>query len=223
MKKVLNFALIVAIALTGATMFTGCSSGDEAVVENNPNYNAVTNEVTAQFVLNVSSATGNTTRQSADVVQKNANFRGLKDAKLIGLSTGHSSYLAPYNGEATTDPSYAVKKTYDLGTLYAANSVDNAGTNNRDNSSRRVLQLVLPMQTDAMLVYARAIPTGTDEENGKVTMNVTANPENTTFSLASRLGEKSDAYQQTLDMSAAIINRVMSVSLNPTTGPWGKE
>ena len=223
MKQVLNFALIVAIALTGATMFTGCSSGDEAVVENNPNYNAVTNEVTAQFVLNVSSATGNTTRQSADVVQKNANFRGLKDAKLIGLSTGHSSYLAPYNGEATTDPSYAVKKTYDLGTLYAANSVDNAGTNNRDNSSRRVLQLVLPMQTDAMLVYARAIPTGTDEENGKVTMNVTANPENTTFSLASRLGEKSDAYQQTLDMSAAIINRVMSVSLNPTTGPWGKE
>lgn len=223
MKQVLNFALMGAIALTGATMFTGCSSGDEAVVENNPNYNAVTNEVTAQFVLNVSSATGNTTRQSADVVQKNANFRGLKDAKLIGLSTGHSSYLAPYNGESTTDESYKVKKTYDLGTLYAANAVENTGTNNSENSSRRVLQLALPLQTDAMLVYARAIPKGTDEENGKVTMNITPNPENITFSLASRLGEKSDAYQQTLDMSAAIINRVMSVSLNPTTGPWGKE
>lgn len=223
MKKVLNFALIGAIALTGATMFTGCSSGDEAVVENNPNYNAVTNEVTAQFVLNVSSATGNTTRQSADVVQKNANFRGLKDAKLIGLSTGNSSYLAPYNGEATTDPSYAVKKTYDLGTLYAATSVDNTGTNNKDNSSRRVLQLVLPLQTDAMLVYARAIPSGTDEENGKVGMNVMANPENTTFSLVSRLGDKSTAYNQTLTMSAAIINRVMGVSLSATTAPWTNE
>ena len=223
MKKVLNFALIVAIALTGATMFTGCSSGDEAVVENNPNYNAVTNEVTAQFVLNVSSATGNTTRQSADVVQKNANFRGLKDAKLIGLSTGHSSYLAPYNGEATTDPSYAVKKTYDLGTLYAANSISNAGDDNKESSSRRVLQLVLPLQTDAMLVYARAIPSGTDEENGKVSMNITANPENTTFSLTSRLGDKGTAYDQTLNMSAAIINRVMSVSLNATTGAWTNE
>ena len=222
MKKVLNFALIGAIALTGATMFAGCSSDDEAVVENNPNYNAVTNEVTAQFVLNVSSATGNTTRQSADVVQKNANFRGLKDAKLIGLSTTHSSYLAPYSGEATTEPSYAVKKTYDLGTLYAATSVDNTGTNNRDNSSRRVLQLVLPLQTDAMLVYARAIPSGTDEVNGKVGMNITANPENITFSLASRLGDKSTAYEQTLAMSAAIINRVMSVSLN-TAATWTNE
>ena len=222
-KKVLNFALIVAIALTGATMFTGCSSGDEAVVENNPNYNAVTNEVTAQFVLNVSSATGNTTRQSADVVQKNANFRGLKDAKLIGLSTGHSSYLAPYNGESTTEPSYAVKKTYDLGTLYAANAVNNEGTNNKENSSRRVLQLILPLQTDAMLVYARAIPSGTDEENGKVGMNVMANPENTTFSLVSRLGDKSTAYNQTLAMSAAIINRVMGVSLSATTASWTNE
>lgn len=223
MKKVLNFALIVAIALTGATMFTGCSSGDEAVVENNPNYNAVTNEVTAQFVLNVSSATGNTTRQSADVVQKNANFRGLKDAKLIGLSTSHSSYLAPYNGEATTEPSYAVKKTYDLGTLYAASSISNAGDDNKESSSRRVLQLVLPLQTDAMLVYARAIPSGTDEENGKVGMNVMANPENTTFSLVSRLGDKSTAYNQTLTMSAAIINRVMGVSLSATTAPWTNE
>ena len=223
MKKVLNFALMGAIALTGATMFTGCSSGDEAVVENNPNYNAVTNEVTAQFVLNVSSATGNTTRQSADVVQKNANFRGLKDAKLIGLSTGHSSYLAPYNGEATTDEAYAVKKTYDLGTLYAASSISNAGTDNKDNSSRRVLQLALPLQTDAMLVYARAIPEGTDKENGKVTMNITPNPENITFNLNSRLGDNSTAYEQTLNMAAAIINRVMSVSLVTTTTPWKNE
>ena len=231
MKKLFNFALVGAIALTGATMFAGCSSGDEAVVENNPNYNAVTNEVTAQFVLNVSSATGNTTRQSADVVQKNANFRGLKDAKLIGLSTKHSGYLAPYNGEATTDASYAVKKTYDLGTLYAANSVNNGVDNtvdppvynNKDNSSRRVLQLALPLQTDAMLVYARAIPEGTDEVNGKVTMNITPNPENITFSLASRLGDNSEAYEQTLNMAAAIINRVMSVSLVATTTPWKNE
>ena len=224
MKKIKYFALMSAIALTGTIGITSCSSDEKAVADNNPSYDPVAQTVTAQFVLNVSSAANNKiTRQSADIVQKNNNFRGLKDAKLIGLSTGHSSYLAPYNGEATTDPSYAVKKTYDLGTLYAANSVDNTGTNNRDNSSRRVLQLVLPLQTDAMLVYARAIPTGTDEENGKVTMNVTANPENTTFSLTSRLGENSDAYEQTLNMTAAIINRVMSVSLNPTTGPWGKE
>ena len=205
MKKIKYFALMSAIALTGTIGITSCSSDEKAVADNNPSYDPVAQTVTAQFVLNVSSAANNKiTRQSADIVQKNNNFRGLKDAKLIGLSTGHSSYLAPYNGEATTDPSYAVKKTYDLGTLYAANSVDNTGTNNRDNSSRRVLQLVLPLQTDAMLVYARAIPTGTDEENGKVTMNVTANPENTTFSLTSRLGENSDAYEPCLLLSLIV-------------------
>jgi hypothetical protein len=74
-----------------------------------------------------------------------------------------------------------------------------------------------------MLVYARAIPSGTDEENGKVGMNVTANPENTTFSLVSRLGDKSTAYEQTLTMSAAIINRVMGVSLSATTSAWTNE
>ncbi len=232
MKKYFNYAYVGAIALLGASGFTACSSADDIIeveepqakVAENPTYDPVAKTVTAQFVLNVSSASNNnTTRMAAETVQKAANFRGMKDAKLIGLSTGHSSYLAPYNGEATTDPYYAVKKTYDLGTLYAANSISNEGTNNRDNSSRRVLQLVLPLQTDAMLVYARAIPSGTDEENGKVSMNVTGNPENTTFSLVSRLGDKGTAYEQTLAMSAAIINRVMGVSLDATTGPWTNE
>lgn len=226
MKKYFTYALASAIALAGASGFTSCSSDSLSDLSGNvnPTYNAVDNTVTAQFVLNVATNTyQNGTRQSANIVQKNANFRGMKDAKLIGLSTGHSSYLAPYNGEATTDPSYKVKKTYDLGTLYAANSVDNTGTNNRDNSSRRVLQLVLPMQTDAMLVYARAIPTGTDEENGKVTMNVTGNPENTTFDLVSRLGDNTTSYDQTLAMSAAIINRIMGVSLTATDAPWTNE
>ena len=227
MKKYFNFAFASAIALIGTCGFTACSSSEDAEVAqvpDNPTYDPVAQTVTAQFVLNVSSATNNnTTRQSADVVQRNANFRGLKDAKIIGLSTGNSSYLAPYNGEATTDPSYKVKKTYDLGTLYAANSISNDGTDNKDNSSRRVLQLALPLQTDAMLVYARAIPAGTDEENGKVTMNITGNPENITFNLTSRLGENSDAYEQTLNMTAAIINRVMSVSLVATTTPWKNE
>ena len=42
MKKLFNFALVGAIALTGATMFTGCSGSDDAVAENNnPNYDPV--------------------------------------------------------------------------------------------------------------------------------------------------------------------------------------
>ena len=202
-----------AIALAGAVGFSSCSSSDDTVAENNPNYNSVTNEVTAQFVLNVSSATSGNTRQSATIVQKNANFRGMQDAKLIGLATGNSSYLAPYAGGATvTDWSAAsgIKaKTYDLGTLYGATAVDNTGTNNADNSSRRVLQLTLPLNTDAMLVYARAIPSGTDEENGKVTVNITSQPENITFDLVPRIGDRQTSYNETCNLAALIINRIL--------------
>ena len=69
MKKVLNFALIVAIELTGATMFTGCSGSDDAVAENNnPNYDPDTQTVYAQFVFNVSTGNQATTRQTSLVL-----------------------------------------------------------------------------------------------------------------------------------------------------------
>ncbi len=213
-KKYLFYAMMSAIALAGTLGLTACSSDDEvAAVENNPTYDPVAKTVNTQFVLNVSSATSDVTRMSATTVQKNANFRGMQDAKLIGLATGNSSYLAPFAGAATTTDWSAASgikaKTYDLGTLYGASAVDNTGTNNADNSSRRILELTLPLQTDAMLVYARAIPSGTDEENGKVTVNISSNPENITFDLASRLGDRRTSYNETCNLAALIINRIL--------------
>ena len=212
MKKKLLFAFVGAIALSGAVGITSCSSSDDTMAENNPNFNPTKNEVTTQFVLNVSSATSGSTRQSATIVQRNANFRGMQDAKLIGLATGNSSYLAPYGGGTTVTDWTATgtkAKVYDLGTLYGASAVSNEGTNNADNSSRRILELTLPLTTDAMLVYARAITTGTDEENGKVTVNMTANPENITFDLTPRLGDRQTSYDETCNLAALIINRIL--------------
>ena len=221
-KKYFIFAMMSATALTGTLSLTACSA-DEVVnepvaVEDNPTYDPVAKTVTAQFVLNVSSATNGVTRQSATTVQKNANFRGMQDAKLIGLATSNSSYLAPFAGGATTTDWTAVSgtkaKTYDLGTLYGATAVSNTSTNNADNSSRRIVELTLPLTTDAMLVYARAIPSGTDEENGKVTMNITDNPENITFDLASRLGDRQTSYNETCNLAALIINRILKSELD---------
>lgn len=218
MKKYFNYAFAGAIALLGTCVFTACSSGDDSLsgseqANANPTYDPVANTVTAQFVLNVSSATSGTTRSSAATVQQNQNFRGMQDAKLIGLATGNSSWLAPFAGGSTTtnwSAATGIKaKTYDLGTLYGATAVSNEGTNNADNSSRRILELTLPLQTDAMLVYARAIKNGTDEEQGKVTANITNNPENITFDLVSRLGVKQTEYNETCNLSALIINRIL--------------
>jgi len=213
MKKNLQLALLSAIAFVGTLGFTACSSDDDAMtVENNPTYDPVANTVTTQFVLNVSSA-ANDTRMSATTVQRNANFRGMQDAKLIGLVTNNSSFLAPYAGAATTTDWSAASgtksKMYDLGTLYGTSAVSNAGTNNQDNSSHRIVELTLPLTTDAMLVYGRAIPSGSDEVNGKVVYNVTTAPENTTFDLVSRLGDNSTKYNHTCNLLALILNRIM--------------
>ena len=216
MKKYFNFAFAGAIALIGATMFTGCSGSDDAVAENNinPTYNPATQSVTTQFVLNVSSATGGITRQSAAIVQKAANFRGMQDAKLIGLATGKANtFLAPYNGETTqtdwTTGSNTKAKVYDLGTLYGSTAVDNTDDKNEKESSHRVVELTLPVTTDAMLVYGRAIPDDNVALNGKVTMPASyAAPENITFGLVPRL-EDSGAYTQTCNLAALIYNRIL--------------
>jgi len=211
-KKYFFYAMMSAITLSGTYGLTACSSEDVVAVEDNPTYDPVAKTVTTQFVLNVSSAADVSTRQSATTVQMNSNFRGMQNTKLIGLATGNSSWLAPFAGGATvTDWSAAgtKAKTYDLGTLYGATAVDNTGDNNADNSSRRIVELTLPLTTDAMLVYARAIPSGTDEQNGKVNINITANPENITFDLVSRLNDRQTSYNETCDLAALIINRIL--------------
>ena len=221
MKRYFNFALVGAIALTGATMFTGCSGSDDAVAENNnPNFNEKTNEVNVQFVLNVAANTGdNTTRQGAATVQKNNNFRGLKDAKLIALKTGNPAWLAPFDGSASTSMGV---KTFELGTLYTSSQIPTPDAQNPGSRSNRILQLSLPTGMDAMLVYARAIQSGVTEEDGKVEMSVTAAPENTTFTLQSRLGENATTYQHVLDLSVTIFNFIMDAQISDVAAGAGE-
>jgi hypothetical protein len=218
MKKNFMFAMICAIALTGAVGITSCSSSDEVTAEVNPTYDPAVNTVNVQFVLNVATAPNQFTRQSDETVQRDQNFRGIQNVTLVGLATGNPGVLAPYLGGTTTtdwDATSGIKaKFYDLGTLYGSSAVSNEGTNNRENSSRRVLQLSMPIATDAMLVYGRAIPNPDTEENGKVTMTIGTAPENITFKLNQRLVEgRVNEYNQTCDLAVTILNRIISSNI----------
>ena len=227
MNKRLMFAMTGAIALAGSMGLGSCSSEDE-VVDVNPTYNNVTNEVTTQFVLNVATAPNQFTRQSSATVQRASNFRGMQDAHLIGLSTGNSSWLAPFAGSST---GYTVNKTFELGTLYSSTAVDNDGNKNSESSSRRVLQLAMPINTDAMLVYARAIPSAvtlTENQNdntinaaavnGKVDINITAKPEEITFELCPRMGGRDSEYDQTCALAIKILNRIVDSEVPALSG-----
>ena len=165
MKENFRFALVGAIALTGAVGFTSCSSSDD-VADVNPFFDSETNSVKTQFVLNIASDTksSNGTRSSATTVQAGGeNFRGIDNTLLFAFKTSGKGFV-----DATLAGAAAANR-YDLGTVAAAGSLNNDG-----NNSHRILELAMPTGTDAMLFYGKAIKTSTADDNevGKVTYSV---------------------------------------------------
>lgn len=171
MKKNFVYAILSAIALSGAAGFAGCSSSDEII--DNPN--VVGQAVKTQFTISLPQNVVNSTRQSAATVQAaqaTASFRGFQDMVLIPYAsvssndvsgnrlTATSIVLTPTGGgTANTLPSYTAADT-DHPTL--------DGTNN--NNSYVYSDVVIPLGTSGFLFYGKAIDTGTDKfVNGALT------------------------------------------------------
>ncbi len=147
MKKLKDLVFVSAIALLSVAGMTACSSsGDSAMdvppVEPSPNYNPETNEVTAKFVFNVS--TGNNMRQTSAATQASSTdaFRGIDNAVL--LSAKQSA-----DGKHITS-AQVMDKHYDLSRIMTAGSID-------AENSRRVIETSLPLNTNSLLFYGRAI------------------------------------------------------------------
>ena len=222
MKKYFNFAFLGAIAFVGTFGFTACSSSDDTVAENpkvedNPTYDPVNGTVTSQFVLNIASDTkSNGRRSSATTVQAGGeNFRGIDNTLLFAFKTSGKGFV-----DATSAAAAAANR-YDLGTVAAANSLNNDG-----NNSHRILELAMPTGTDAMLFYGKAIKTSTAEDNevGKVTYSIPASTATAfSFALNNRVGENAAKYEHAAQILAAIMTKIVNVTgsytVNTTTYP----
>ena len=154
MKKSFIYALLCAIALTGTTIFSSCSSSEDTA-DVNPNYNPETNEVVTKFVFNVSTGNEAATRQSSAATQavNTETFRGITNAALF-------TYKLPNDGKHIAAAAVA-DKYIDLGSPIASATINNT-------NSHRVLEMSLPINTNTMLFYGKA-PEGTasSAENGK--------------------------------------------------------
>ena len=154
MKKQSIYALMSAIALTGAVGFSSCSSSNDEVI-NNPDYNPETNSVKTEFTISLPNYVGSKTRQT-DVItqaQSTAVFRGMQDLVLI-----------PYNAavEATSTP-WQSKVFDNLGTIASSNGWDKA------NQKAKVYKtLDVPVGTKTFMFYGQATPDGTIFNNGKL-------------------------------------------------------
>ena len=220
--------LIPAAAL--ALMALGCQR--EQVVPDSPLYNPETKEVTTEFVLNIASTPQ--TKQTAEVVQQDHNFRGMDNAKVFVYTTGMVTDNPSTSKDAyvlkTTGWTDANSKVFDLGTLYSASSVTNTGegdnnTNNKE-SSNRVLQLSIPVGTDAVMVYGKAIKgnNAKSADYGGTNMSATKidkNPSETIIAAQKILDTeaKVTAYDATASLMIYLINDILGMEVPNVLGP----
>ena len=239
MKKIFSFLLVSAAVLAMAA----CQKEQQV---NDAVDDSGVKEVTTQFVLNV--AAKPQTKQTADVVQLNQNFRGIENAKIFCYNTGMSvsdGSVAPYVLN-TAAPEAGKVKEFDLGLLMSENSISNGDkdsnseNDNLQNSSNRVLQLSIPVGVDAVLIYGKAKKpeNGSDYVYGctydydyndsNKPNTVSSTPANTQFYAHPMLDEATTPkYDATAKAMIAVINDILNTSApateSSTFGPTGNQ
>ena len=215
MKKYFNFAFVSAIALVGAGTFTACSS-DSGIIADDSNvsekYNPATGEVNVDFVMNISSGSGNT-RQSVANTQAttDANFRGINNALL-------ATFKQDNDGKWITTAATA-DKTYNMGEILGSGALDPDGTGSTPKS-RRVMELALPTGTNTLMFWGKAIKNGTDKAQGSITYTVNKNLSTTSFTLNKRIPESSEAaFTQYKNLIAAVMTKLVD-SRETITGTY---
>lgn len=220
MKKYFNFAFLSAIALAGTFGLTACSSSDDLAAETNPNYNPDTKEVAVDFVMNVATGNGEGTRMSAANTQADITqaFRGIDNATLMSFTkkTAGSGDTYTLNDGQHIWAATTANKTYNLGTIMGAGTIDPDGTGSTPKS-RRVIELALPTETNTLMFWGKAIKTGTSNQQGSITWNVDKNLANTSFTLNRRIPTGSvaggeDAFKQTERVMAAVLNKIVQTT-----------
>jgi len=208
MRKLMNFAYVGAIALLSAGFFVACSSSDETVQEPSPNYNPENNEVYTQFVFNVASGSQSSMRQTSAATQASSSlsandFRGIDNSHIMCFKQAADGN--PLSAAATAE------KSFDMSRIVAAGTLDN-------NNSRRVLEMSLPLNTNTMLFYGKAINEGNTSTDYNTyghldDFTVTDNLANVNFQLGRRLTAASKTqFKEVQKLLAAALTCIISTN-----------
>lgn len=214
MKRLFHYVLTGTLCL--ATMACQQEQLDPQGVTNDPDVQ----EVSTSFILNVSAAP--TTKMSADAVQLNNNFRGIEHAVMFTYKTGQSGNPHVLSTDTAAD------KKFDFGSLISAGGLDPDhnldGSTGTTPGSKRVLQLSIPVNTDAVLFYGKAPKAGTGKEaddayGATTTVTLGEKAEDTKFAAVKILesAETVKAYDATARLMIWIINNIKNRSLSEDT------
>ena len=213
MKKTFIYALMSAIALTGATGFTSCSDNND-LADVNPGYNEKTGEVPVNFVFNISTESNGTTRMSPGTVQVSDNsFRGIQNAVLL-------SYKLGSDGKYVTDPTTAFDNSFDLNALAGPNFIK--PQTNANESSHRILEMSLPVGTNTLMMWGRAVKDASQNaEQGNITFNPLSNLTTDISGLSFKTqdclsAEEKLALKDYETLISTVFNRVIQASVTST-------
>ena len=190
------------LAVLSALALVALMACQREKVADNPTYDPVAKTVNAQFIINVSTGTGSPdTKQTAEDVQASfEHFRGIEAAHVLtytldyaGVRGAHYLYKKPTSGQNTRD--------FNMEALVSPGDINSEDT-------RRIIELALPLETNAIMVYGHAPKTGTDDEQGSVIYGGT-DLSDVTFKLKHRL-EDVDAFEKTGDLFGRILTGIMN-------------
>lgn len=156
MNKLNRFALMSAIALTGAAGFTACSSEDE-LSNTNPTFDG--ESVKTQFTINVPAASKSTRLGSGIVQQNPADFRGMDNINMFAFKTTEQGDTA-----SVVTTSNTPEKAY-LGMGGITQDGLQSGTN-----SKVYYDIDIPTEVNRFLFYGEAtrVQGTTDKDNGRL-------------------------------------------------------
>lgn len=156
MKKMFKFSLLSTTVLVSAVSFTACSSNND--VENNPNYDPVTNAVKTEFVINVTQP-GERSRMTAGDAGAGL-FQGINNMNLFC-----------YAGVPATVNTMDASNKLTLSS-YTGPAID-GGDPTLTNSSSKVYTMYIPVGTSNFLFYATALSSVGDKfAKGSLTNNL---------------------------------------------------
>lgn len=172
MKQNFIYALLGAIALSGAASLTACSSSDEIV--DNPNYNPETNTVKTQFTISFPENVAKT-RQSAAAVQDAGtieSFRGMDNIVLYPFAATGDAGKDPINSASTKlGGAIALTSMIKPNTTATINNSIPAKTLTAASNSVLYNDVAIPVGTGSFLFYGKAIDSGTDKfSNGSLAL-----------------------------------------------------
>lgn len=203
-------ALVKTLGLSAIVLMAMVSCQQENQVPDNPTYDPVANTVNIKLVLDVSTGTGKDTKSTATYTQDDGTFLGMDAVHLLTYNldyapsaAGEGPFFYKLGGVATRD--------YDLGELFDVNDVSSG-------NSSRALELSLPLETNALVLYGKTKKTTSNDLQGNV--EVSGNPADLAtikFNLTPRLSSEDEYVGGTIVFSRILTGFLVAGLVNEST------